>query len=468
MRHRIPGRRAAVPSALLVVLAAAAPATAGTVRLEQRTLCVRTVPCVATLSLRFTATPGERNDVTLDPGGTVLVDRGAPPVAGEGCAQLDRDTVRCDGARNVGLLELGDGDDRADTSGGTAIVRGEAGADELTGSTLEGGDGDDALRCAGARCSVSGGRGADVLTGNDGADALRGDEGPDVVIGGAGDDSLSGGEGPDRLDGGAGHDQVSYGGTGAPMRIDLAAGTAGEDLLTGIESATGGDGPDVMIGTAGADHLAGGAGDDLLVGGGGDDVLDGGLGADTLDGGDGRDQLNAGPAGPGRIFGGAGDDRIVFDRAFTSGGPEPAGAHVGCGAGRDTVLGPSAADVLGASCEGAGLTRIGDSGSEGTVIAPDRRLTRTATGLALRITCAACPKDLPVHDVALLDRRGVALANATLTPAAARRGRLVLAVPRAQRRRLPATARLRLQSGGSKPPRIVFAVRIDRLPAARG
>ena len=43
-------------------------------------------------------------------------------------------------------------------------------------------------------------------------------------------------------------------------------------------TANGGDGDDVLIGSAGNDTLIGGAGDDVLIGGGGQDILDGGPG----------------------------------------------------------------------------------------------------------------------------------------------------------------------------------------------
>ena len=43
-------------------------------------------------------------------------------------------------------------------------------------------------------------------------------------------------------------------------------------------TANGGDGDDVLIGSAGNDILTGGAGDDVLIGGGGQDILDGGPG----------------------------------------------------------------------------------------------------------------------------------------------------------------------------------------------
>ena len=47
-------------------------------------------------------------------------------------------------------------------------------------------------------------------------------------------------------------------------------------------TANGGDGDDVLIGSAGNDTLIGGAGDDVLIGGGGQDVLDGGPGNNVV------------------------------------------------------------------------------------------------------------------------------------------------------------------------------------------
>src|SRR6185436_19851033 len=61
-------------------------------------------------------------------------------------------------------------------------------------------------------------------------------------------------------------------------------GLGGDDVieasgLTGMQlTANGGDGDDVLIGSAGNDILTGGAGDDVLIGGPGQDVLDGGPG----------------------------------------------------------------------------------------------------------------------------------------------------------------------------------------------
>ena len=49
-------------------------------------------------------------------------------------------------------------------------------------------------------------------------------------------------------------------------------------LFTG----NGGDGDDVLIGSAGNDVLTGGAGDDVLIGGPGFDVIDGGPGDNVV------------------------------------------------------------------------------------------------------------------------------------------------------------------------------------------
>ena len=68
-------------------------------------------------------------------------------------------------------------------------------------------------------------------------------------------------------------------------------------MFTSIESATGGDGDDRLIGTEGPNRLAGGPGNDRLVGLGGDDHLDG----DGI-----TSTLRAPPIQHDRVFGGAG------------------------------------------------------------------------------------------------------------------------------------------------------------------
>jgi hypothetical protein len=157
--------------------------------------------------------------------------------------------------------------------------------------------------------------------------------------------------GDDRIDGGPGTDAVSYYGRPAPLQVTLggaslpgSGGEAGEhDVLTSIESATGGASNDVLIGSSGPDRLDGDEGDDVLRGGAGNDHLLGGRGVDTFDGGPGDD-------------------------LFESGGTEvdaplrPFGELVTCGPGADVAYQPDAVDLLAADCE-----RV-DVGNDGAVV----------------------------------------------------------------------------------------------------
>ena len=76
---------------------------------------------------------------------------------------------------------------------------------------------------------------------------------------------------------------VNISGFDANDRI-VINGLGGDDVIqaSGLSgmllTANGGDGDDVLIGSAGNDILTGGNGDDVLIGGPGQDVLDGGPG----------------------------------------------------------------------------------------------------------------------------------------------------------------------------------------------
>jgi Ca2+-binding RTX toxin-like protein len=105
--------------------------------------------------------------------------------------------------------------------------------------------------------------------------------------------NLSGGNGNDLLNGTAGNDNLS-GGNGQ----DTLNGLAGNDTLVGGNAGdilNGGDGNDLLQGddsdysTNGKDILNGGAGNDILNGGNGKDDLTGGTGNDILTGGSGSD-----------------------------------------------------------------------------------------------------------------------------------------------------------------------------------
>lgn len=101
------------------------------------------------------------------------------------------------------------------------------------------------------------------------------------------------------IDGGPDADRVSYAERTRPVTVRLGrhsvSGEAGEnDVLDGIEGASGGTGDDILIGTSGPDTLIGGGGDDVIEGRAGNDVLsDGDPSSERAD----RDRLDGG-AGP--------------------------------------------------------------------------------------------------------------------------------------------------------------------------
>ncbi len=186
-------------------------------------------------------------------------------------------------------------------SGYRDSLTGDAGANRLEGAggddALHGGAGADVLHGDGGNDELHGGVDKDQLFGGAGADSLYGDDGDDELEGGAGDDWLYGNAGADRLDGGRGLDWVSYLGSGAGVRINLAMGTVGGgdaegDVLTAIENLMGSGYDDVLRGDGVGNMLYGLDGADELYGNAGDDVLQGGAGADQLDGGEGIDTLS--------------------------------------------------------------------------------------------------------------------------------------------------------------------------------
>jgi hypothetical protein len=263
---------------LIVALAAvAAPACA-----EAATVTAIRVPTDkgSTATMRFSAAPGEANDVTYR--GTI-VDRGAPLTAGEGCRQVSEHEVSCDFHNNTSF-DLGDGDDRI-------VLEGQAG--------------------------VYGGAGDDEITGSFGSDGLGGGPGRDTIRAGAGNDSVSGDVDvpfADVLDGGEGTDSLSYQ-VAAGVRVDLSnpaapAGAQGEgDSQTGFEDVHAfSDEPSELIGDDGRNRLRAPGRGSHLVGGGETDILIAGLDA-VVDGGPAADGVAAGPGA--RMTCGDGDDLVV-------------------------------------------------------------------------------------------------------------------------------------------------------------
>jgi Ca2+-binding RTX toxin-like protein len=191
------------------------------------------------------------------------------------------------------------GDDRALVADGTQTfpphnrVDGGSGADTIIGGAV-----DD---------SLSGGRGDDFVSGGGGSDYLSGsgalEPGADTLLGGDGNDAASVGPEDDLVDGGAGFDKVIYTDVGhtspnARVTVDLRlqgvpqdTSAGGSDTLTGIESAFGTGGDDVLVGDSSRNLLLGLRGDDSLIGLGGDDRLVGWEGSDSIKGSRGADRL---------------------------------------------------------------------------------------------------------------------------------------------------------------------------------
>jgi RTX calcium-binding nonapeptide repeat (4 copies) len=243
--------------ALLLCLAAPAPAWAGTVDVDAD--CWQD-GCLE--SAGFLAAPGERNRVLVRHDSATVVtisDAGAPLSVGDGCVALSGHRARCTSDADAidGLdakLWLQDGDDMAHVDSGTVY----------------GGPGDD--RLSGRHGYLVGGPGSDHLTATEQATFGDGD-----------------GAHPARDVYSGAHATVSYAGRPHGLRIDLRAGRAGEDVLRGIRSVTGTRHADTIVGTAGRDSLDGNGGRDRIVAlGGGDSIR---LDRGTVDAGAGNDRI---------------------------------------------------------------------------------------------------------------------------------------------------------------------------------
>ncbi len=220
-------------------------------------------------TLRYTASPGEANFLTLAIEGRTLLlnDTGAGPAKGlpTNCQQVPTATtlsVRCDAPGDwVVRLDLADGDDRveADTLPRRISLRVQAGEGE---NIVVGGGGDDQIFGGSGRDTLYGVYGNDLVDGGDGDNYVRGNSGDDDIRGGSGIDFVIGDGGNDVLRGGGeldflysgGGDDVVFGG-GGPDSIDLAGGN------------------DTAYGDAGLDDIEGGSGTDRMYGGGDDDLI---------------------------------------------------------------------------------------------------------------------------------------------------------------------------------------------------
>jgi len=315
-----------LPVVLLLALIPVAPAGAAIVS-AKTDLADRGGVFPTTFDLLVRDTAGQGNDLLLaGPGDSTIVrvrDSRATLTAGPGCKAVSAAEVTCtvdrradrypelDGdSLDVGfVVEAGDGDDRV------ALAPGAGGDNELFG-----GAGDDVLQGGAGADRLTGGAGRDRLLGGPGGDALIGD-GPDDAAPGAADTGAAADEiegGPDGTSGDPDtrRDFALYTGRRQAVHVDLSDpgpdGAAQEnDVLTGVENLTGGNGDDTLIGDGGPNVLSGGPGRDVARGGAGDDVV---TDAERADLGGGDDRFGAIVPDPGmglpRLTCGSGRDVV--------------------------------------------------------------------------------------------------------------------------------------------------------------
>lgn len=164
--------------------------------------------------------------------------------------------------------------------------------------------------------------------------------------------TIAGGDGHDLLVGTAGDDViVGFGGD------DTIDGLGGDDIVcagAGNDVVDGGIGDDTLLGASGLDDISGGFGDDLIRAGAGDDQVRAGAGHDTVSGGTGDDDLTGGD-GDDRMFGrdgadvldgGSGDDHLAGGRGDDTIDGRTGDDHLLGGTGDDHLDGGGGDDIV--------------------------------------------------------------------------------------------------------------------------
>jgi Ca2+-binding RTX toxin-like protein len=181
--------------------------------------------------------------------------------------------------------------------GAPATIVGTEGSDNITGTA-----GPDVIVSLGGVDLIASGAGDDRVCAGPGNDVALLEEGNDSWDGGDGVDNVDGGPGDDMLVGGAGEaDGVTHITARGPVSVNLATGVAtgaGRDTLSQIESASGSDFDDTLVGNAGINVLNGSAGRDRLDGAAHSDALIGAAGDDTMIGHPGEGDSAAYPGAP--------------------------------------------------------------------------------------------------------------------------------------------------------------------------
>ena len=249
--------------------------------------------------------------------------------------------------------------------------------------------------------TVFGNNGNDSIIGTSADESIDGGIGNDTILGLGGNDTIIAGRGDDSVDGGDGIDELRFS-TTSNITVDLNQTTAqntgeGNDIFVNFEQVQGGDGRDLITGSAiaetlkggdGLDTIDGGAGNDeiygeaerdSLLGGDGDDSIFGGALNDTIVGGTGADSLDGGAEND-IIKGGDGNDTITDTSAGTNSGDDTIAGEAGddtidAGHGNDSITGGTGADSIAGNAGedtilgGVGADSIDGGASNDSIIA---------------------------------------------------------------------------------------------------
>jgi Ca2+-binding RTX toxin-like protein len=212
--------------------------------------------------------------------GTVVIDLSAGPFAPGQKAEAS-------GQSEIEFTgSLGSGIIRIDGSDGPDTIA--AGTDGVNLNAEENADDVDVTITGVASMVVNGGNGNDSLTwdGREGTGSISTISG--AFDGGDGNDLLAGSAGDDTIAGSTGTDTVDYSAASFSVYIpslpnSTVTSIIGSDVLTGIENAIGSPASDYLYGGAAPNVLRGGGGNDVFRGRGGDDLIVGGPGSDGID-----------------------------------------------------------------------------------------------------------------------------------------------------------------------------------------
>ncbi|TMK46453.1 MAG: calcium-binding protein [Actinobacteria bacterium] len=213
-------------------------------------------------------------------GGTLVIDLSGGPFAPGQKAEAS-------GQSEIEFTgTLGSGVLRIDGSPGADTIA--AGTDGVNLNAEENADDVDVTITGVASMVVNGGNGNDRLTwdGREGTGSISTISG--AFDGGDGNDLLAGSAADDTIAGSTGTDTVDYSAATISVYIpslpnSTVTSTIGSDVLTGIENAIGSPAGDYLYGGAAPNVLRGGGGNDVFRGRGGDDLLVGGPGIDGID-----------------------------------------------------------------------------------------------------------------------------------------------------------------------------------------